>query len=91
MADEHENKSNSTPVLAFVIGGLVVAVAIIAYFMLGGDEPTTVGEGGGDTNINVETSDTDSGSDSGEASGDSEPAAESGGESGSETTGETSN
>lgn len=86
MADE--NKSNSTPVLAFAIGGLVVAVAIIAYFMLGGDAPTA-GGGGGDTNINVETSDTGSGS--GEASGDSEPAAESGGGSGSESTGEAGN
>ncbi len=83
MADE--NKSNTSPVMAFVVGGVVVAVAILAYFMFGGDEPATVG--GGDTNINVETSDTGSG----EGSGGSETGAETSGGTESETTGETSN
>lgn len=87
MADE--NKSNTSPVMAFVVGGVVIAVAVLAYFMFGGDEPVTVGGGGGDTNINVETSDTGSGS--GEGSGDSESGAETGGGTESEPTGETSN
>ncbi len=36
----------------FIVGGLVVAVAVIFYFMNGGDVPTT--DGGGDVSVTVE-------------------------------------
>ncbi|QYX56429.1 hypothetical protein K1T73_15450 [Roseovarius sp. SCSIO 43702] len=43
--EPHERSSNST--LAFIVGGLVVAVAVIAWIMYGGDA-------GDDGDINVE-------------------------------------
>jgi len=43
--EPHENSSNSF--LAFVVGGLVVAVGIIAWIMYGSDES-------GDVDINVD-------------------------------------
>ncbi len=61
MADQ--DKSNTSPVMAFIVGGVVIAVAVLAYFLFSGGEPAT--GGGGDTNCRD-----DSGS--GEGSGDSE-------------------
>jgi hypothetical protein len=36
-----ENSNSSTPWLAFLIGGLIVAVAVIAYFVYAGGGPAT--------------------------------------------------
>ena len=52
--------------LAFVVGGLVVAVGVLAYFVLG-DGASNVGDSS--TTINVETSGSDSGSGGGSDSG----------------------
>ncbi|MGO4915352.1 hypothetical protein [Pseudogemmobacter sp. W21_MBD1_M6] len=43
----NENNRNTTA-LAFIVGALVVVVAVLAYFMLGGDVP------GDTTDIKIE-------------------------------------
>jgi hypothetical protein len=50
MADNETQKSSAG--LAFVVGGLVVAVLVIGYFMLGGEMP---GSRNVDVDINVPT------------------------------------
>ena len=59
MADEYrtietktETGGNST--MAFIIGGLVVAVGVIAWFIYGGDVTPASGGGGTKTNITIE-------------------------------------
>jgi hypothetical protein len=47
---ERDRRSGSG--LAFIVGGLVVAVGVIAYFLFADSAPT--GGGGADTSINVE-------------------------------------
>ncbi|HEY7688169.1 MAG TPA: hypothetical protein VH835_05730 [Dongiaceae bacterium] len=37
MADNYNNTERSNNGMAFVVGGLVVAVLVIGYFVLGGD------------------------------------------------------
>lgn len=76
----------SNTVMAFIIGGLVVAVGVVAYFMFGEGVPT---KGGGSTNITVETSDSGTAGDSGGgtstgggASGEASSGSGSGGQSG---------
>ena len=49
----HESTGGGT--IAFIIGGLVVAVGIIAWFIFGGDvETTTVPAEGGDAAVTIE-------------------------------------
>ena len=59
MADEYrtietktETSGNST--MAFILGGLVVAVGVIAWFIYGGDATPAGGGGGTKTNITIE-------------------------------------
>jgi hypothetical protein len=47
-----ERERGGSSGLAFIVGGLVVAVAVIAYFLLDGG--ATLGGGEADTNISVE-------------------------------------
>ena len=47
---ERERRSGSS--LAFIVGGLVVAVAVIAYFLFG--DGAVTGDGGTETSIDVE-------------------------------------
>jgi hypothetical protein len=51
---ERERRSGSG--LAFIVGGLVVAVAVIAYFVFDGG--AMLGGGDAETNISVETTET---------------------------------
>ena len=52
MADR--NTSGSGNSMAFIVGGLVVAVAVIAWFVLSGDTNVADGgDGGGDIDISV--------------------------------------
>ena len=73
----NEGRSNSS--MAFIVGGLVVAVGVMAYFVFG-DGETNVSGGGDSTTVNVETS---SGSEGGGA--DAPATAESGGDTGGAT------
>ncbi|MEX1107423.1 MAG: hypothetical protein WEC00_00800 [Dongiaceae bacterium] len=59
MAENTEGKSNNA--LYFIVGGLVVLVAVLAYLFLGGD----TGDMGSDTNVTIEApaSDTDTDTD----------------------------
>ena len=54
------NGGGSNTTMAFIVGGLVVAVAILAYFIFGEGPPDTV-EGGDSTTVTVETSEGDAG------------------------------
>ena len=49
--ETHVEKSRSGSGMAFILGGVVVAVLVIAYFVFGGTGADT---GAGDTNVNVE-------------------------------------
>lgn len=49
---ETRTDSGSTSTLAFIIGGLVVAVAVIAYFLFGGS--TMPSTGAGKTSITID-------------------------------------
>ena len=49
--ETHVEKSRSGSGMAFILGGVVVAVLVIAYFVFGGNGADT---GAGDTNVNVE-------------------------------------
>ena len=54
---EPVRESSGTGTIAFIIGGLVVAVAIIAWFLAGGDmdsSVTTVPAEGGDAAVTIE-------------------------------------
>lgn len=48
-----ENSQNSTSVLAFIVGGLVVAIAVVAYFMSGNMPGFTDRSTGTDINVEV--------------------------------------
>jgi hypothetical protein len=51
-----ERRSGGGAPMAFIVGGLVVAVAIIAWLFTGGDFGTATTTGGaGDVNVSVET------------------------------------
>ncbi|WP_099827312.1 hypothetical protein [Oceaniglobus indicus] len=47
-----DNKSGNA--MPFIVGGLVVAVAVIAYVLFATDGGDTAGTGGGDVNVTVE-------------------------------------
>lgn len=69
MTDNRPSGSSNT-FLAFVLGAVVVAIAVIAYFTLGGDTPP----GDSDVNVEVQTPDAsgggaEPGSDSGQSQG----------------------
>ncbi len=54
---EPVRESSGTGTLAFIIGGLVVAVGVIAWFLMGGDidsSVTTVPADGGDASVTIE-------------------------------------
>ncbi|MCO6382584.1 MAG: hypothetical protein JXQ91_00550 [Vannielia sp.] len=54
---EPVRESSGTGTMAFIIGGLVVAVGIIAWFLMGGDmdsSVTTVPADGGDASVTIE-------------------------------------
>ncbi len=55
MADHahSERTGGSNAVMAFIVGGLVVAVAVIAWLMFGGDPAGPAGDGG--TSITIES------------------------------------
>jgi hypothetical protein len=77
MADQHyeyrkeETRSSGVSTLAFVVGGLVALVGVLAYIIFGGDFDVT---GGGSAPSNVEINATVDG-----ASGSDAPAAGAGG------------
>ena len=65
MSDHNNNQTprpqqsggGSNATLAFIVGGLVIAVGVLAYVMLGnGDADTAGGSEGSDVNVSVETS-----------------------------------
>ncbi|MBS8227882.1 hypothetical protein [Vannielia litorea] len=55
---EPVRESSGTGTMAFIIGGLVVAVGVIAWFLMGGDiengTATTVPADGGDASVTIE-------------------------------------
>ena len=74
--DTYVEKKSGGSGMAFIVGGLVVAVAVLAYIFLGGDGSTSdvgsTSDGGGDVNVSVENPPAD---DTAPAA-DSEPASE---------------
>ncbi len=53
--ETHVEKRGGGSGLAFIVGGLVVAVGILAFLFWGGDAPDGAGSaGGGDVSISVE-------------------------------------
>lgn len=52
MADNTNSGSGATPWLAFLIGGLIVAVAVLAFFMVNGGH-LGGGQGANPTHMNV--------------------------------------
>jgi hypothetical protein len=50
MADHRAPERGSNNTLYFIVGGLVVLVAVLAYLFLGGG----IGDMGGDTNVTIE-------------------------------------
>ncbi|MGV8986251.1 MAG: hypothetical protein ACOH2H_08215 [Cypionkella sp.] len=51
---ETKTESAGTSTLAFIIGGLVVAVAVIAWFIYGGDITPKSGGDAGNTSISID-------------------------------------
>lgn len=54
VSERVETKSGGGSGLAFIVGGLVVAVLVIAWLFTGGDFGVNDGSSGGQTNINVD-------------------------------------
>ncbi|MDZ4736336.1 MAG: hypothetical protein SGJ07_08290 [Rhodospirillaceae bacterium] len=61
MADHREPERGSNNALYFIVGGLVVIVAVLAYLFLGGDGPEMADDA--DVTIEVPAADSDADTD----------------------------